>query len=543
MSPRRRVLLSALTPAFILIAALAAPAYAQIYDAARGSLGFSLDAIERSPRLLGMGQLTFVGDDPHTRIALWDFAANPLGILWADSTSTMEFFPATSSYSGDHKSAGGASDQRRQVLAGREGRVSGEIWRREGNRAAYGLAGTFAQLSTDAISGEAVERRTTFGQPTVMPVLVGHMPFVKSNRWLYSARFYYSGESSAANYNETVVNPQGEFIDQTGRPVDPPDAFAPTDYDVRSMGGGLGVGYDRGQALRVALTVDQVEHDIQGKSEAYRHSSETREKRPYLQGQLSVVGRLAAGLEWGVDGRDWHSDSERSWYFSASAGAGADPLAGRGKLLERTEDGRALRARLRWTRGPLELGGGLATSYRKIGITPPALDDLTSFNNFLNWTSLKQSADSLLLPDSILAGESEERAWQAGGGMSLRLPGGRTLWGIEYQLGRDKVEDSAAGAGPLKKVWDVRTGLEYRMTSVLAGRLGYRYRWTDEDDYTAQNEYIGNMMTLGLGLRPAGATWAVEAGYSIEWLQGDYGSALEPRACRQQLASMLRWVF
>ena len=75
------------------------------------------------------------------------------------------------------------------------------------------------------------------------------------------------------------------------------------------------------------------------------------------------------------------------------------------------------------------------------------------------------------------------------------------------------------------------------------GRLGYRYRWTDEDDYTVQNEYIGNMMSLGLGLRPSGATWAFEAGYAIEWLQGDFGSALEPRASRQQLASMLRWVF
>ena len=93
MSPRRRVLLSALTPAFILLAALAAPAYAQIYDAARGSIGFSLDAIERSPRLLGMGQLTYVGDDSHNRITLWDFAANPLGILSADTAEHDRVLP------------------------------------------------------------------------------------------------------------------------------------------------------------------------------------------------------------------------------------------------------------------------------------------------------------------------------------------------------------------------------------------------------------------------------------------------------------------
>ncbi len=544
MSPRRRVLLSALVPTVILIAALAAPAQAQFYDAVRGSLGFTLDAIERSPRLLGMGQLTYVGDDPQTRVTLWDFAANPLGVLLsADSTSTIELYPATSSYSGEHRADDGASDLWRQVLSGREGRVSGEVWRRMGGRLAYGVAGTFAELSTDAIAGEAVERRSSYAQPTVMPVLVGRIPLIKSDRWLYSARLYYSGENSTADYNETVVGPQGEFIDQLGEPVDATDLFDPMDYSVRSLGGGLGIGYDRGRAVRVALAVDRIEHVIEGTNEAYRHTSERRENRPVLQQQLSAVGRLGRALEWGLDGRRWHSDSEQSWYFTASAGVGSNPLTGRGKLLEREEDGQALRARLRWSRGPVELGGGVATSYREVAITPPAISDLTSFNYFLNRTSLRQSADSLLLPDSVSAGKSEERGWQAGGGLSVRLPCGRTLWGLEYQMAEYEVENSTGGVGPLRKVWDVRTGLEYKVTSVLTGRLGYRYRWTDEDDYTVQNEYIGNMMSLGLGVRPSGATWGFEAGYAIEWLQGDYGTPLEPRASRQQLASMVRWVF
>ena len=403
MSPRRRVLLSALNPVLIVLATLAAPAYAQFYDGVRGSLGFSLDAIERSPRLLGMGQLTYVGDDPHAAITLWDFAANPLGILLSpDTSSTLEFFPATSSYSGDHRSAGGATDVRRQVLAGREGRVSGEVWRRVSRLTAYGLAGGFGELRTDVVTGETIERRTSLGQPTVMPVMVGHLPFVKSDRWLYSARLHYSAESSVADYHATVLNPQGEFIDQTGStPLDPPEVFTPTDYSVNSTGGGLGLGYDRGEALRVALAVDRVEHDIEGRNEAYRHTSETREKRPYAQGQITLVGRLA-GLQWGVDGREWRSASEQSWYFTTSSGPGADPLTGRGKLLEREEDGQGLRARLRWARGPLELGGGVATRYQKITITPPLVEDLTSFNYFLNVVSLKQSADSLSLPDSVV---------------------------------------------------------------------------------------------------------------------------------------------
>ena len=101
MSPRRRVLLSAIS-SILLLTALAVPVYAQFYDVARGSLGFSLDAIERSPGLLGMGRMSFVGDDPHTAITLWDFAASPLGILEADSANTAELYPATSSFSQVH---------------------------------------------------------------------------------------------------------------------------------------------------------------------------------------------------------------------------------------------------------------------------------------------------------------------------------------------------------------------------------------------------------------------------------------------------------
>ena len=104
MSPRRRVLSSALTPGLLFLAALATPAHAQFYDVARRSLDFSLDAIERSPRLLGMGRMTFVGDDPQTAITLWDFALNPIGVLDADSSSTLELYPATSSGLHDKKS-------------------------------------------------------------------------------------------------------------------------------------------------------------------------------------------------------------------------------------------------------------------------------------------------------------------------------------------------------------------------------------------------------------------------------------------------------
>ena len=542
MSPRRRVLLSAIS-SILLLTALAVPVYAQFYDAARGSLGFSLDAIERSPRLLGMGGMTFVGDDPHTAITLWDFAASPLGILEADSVNTAELYPATSSFSGVHNLPSDAGTLERQDRAARETRVAYELWRRTGGKSAYGIAGDLGSLRMDQIFSETVERRSVLSQPTIMPVLTGHVPYVKSSRWLYSARLFYSGETAQNQYRSLSQNSQGQYIDQDGPEQNPPEFFTATDFKVRSTGGGLGVAYDRGRALKAAVNMDVVQNNIQGKNESSRRAAQNDEKRPYHTSQATLVGRLGRSLEWGVDGRDWRSQSEESWFFSISAGVGADPLVGRGKLLQREERGRALRTRLRWTHGPFELGGGLSTGYRRIAVTPPGLGDLTSFNHFRNTVIYRVNADSLVLPDSVVFNQSEERTWEAGGGLAMRLPGARGSWGVEYHRLQGLMEQTLSGQGPLRKGWDLRTGLEYRCTEVLTGRVGYAYRWEDRDDYTQQNESLANTMTLGLGLRPAGATWNFELGYAIEWLRADYGTPAEPHASRQQLASMVRWAF
>jgi hypothetical protein len=558
MSPRRRVLLSALIPGFLLIMTLAGPAYAQFYDVARGSLGFTLDGIERSPGLLGMGALAFVGDDYHSKITLWDFAANPVGILEADSTNTIELYPVTSSYSGIHDIVG-APGQQRQDLAARETRFGYELWRRTG-RAAYGLAGNLGFLRMDHTVTEGTELRSSLRQPTVMPVLVGHMPYVRSSRWLYSARLIYSGESSKDQYRDIVATSGGQYIDQTGTELGTPEFFTPTDYSVRTTGAGLGLAYDRGRALKAAVNMDVVQNTIKGSNDAARHSGSSDEKRPYRNGQATLVGRFGRDLEWGVDGREWSSHSEQHWFFSVSAGVGADPLTGRGKLLERDETGRSLRTRLRWTRGPFQLGGGVTTGYQRLVITPPGLGDLTSFNYFRNTASHRINADSLVFPDSVNLMHEEQRSWEAGAGISMRLPHDRGTVGVEFHRLRGlrnadlsthaeldpsgaTIYTMASQSGPLRRGWDVRTGLEYRLTSVLTGRAGYRYRREDQDVLTQQNEYLGNSMTLGFGLRPSAASWVVETGYAIEWQSADFGSPAVPRASRQQLASLIRWVF
>ena len=542
MSPRRRVLLSAIN-SILLLTALAVPVHAQFYDSARSSLGFSLDAIERSPRLLGMGGLTFVGDDPHTAITLWDFAANPLGILEADSANTAEVYPATSSLSQVHDFPGAAGTLERQDRAARETRVGYEVWRRAGGKSAFGLAGDFGSLRMDQIFSESVERRTTLTQPAVMPVLMGHMPFVKSSRWLYSARLFYSGEAAESQYRSASENSKGQYIDQDGQKLDPPEFFTPIDFKVRSLGGGLGVAYDRGRVLKAAVCMDVVENSIVGKNESARRVDQNDEKRPYRTGQVTLVGHLGRSLDWGVDGRDWRSHSEERWFFSTSAGVGGDPLVGRGKFLEREERGTALRTRLRWMRGPFELGGGLATGYRRIIIVPPGLEDFTSFNHFRNTMSYRTNADSLVLPDSVVYNRSEERTWEAGGGVAMRLPDKRGSLGVEYRRVQGQLDQTVSGHGPTRKGWDLRTGLEYRCNPVMTGRVGYAYGWEDQDEFTRQNEYLANTLTLGLGLRPAGAFWTFDVGYAIDWRQADYGTPAEPRSCRQHLASMVRWAF
>ena len=74
----------------------------------------------------------------------------------------------------------------------------------------------------------------------------------------------------------------------------------------------------------------------------------------------------------------------------------------------------------------------------------------------------------------------------------------------------------------------------------MAARLGYRYRWTDEDDYTEQNEYLGNMMTLGaraapgrghvVGSRPATRSSGCRATTARRWSPGPAASSC-PACC------------
>jgi len=116
MSPPRRVGLRALVLGIAVL--WACPVGAQLYEDARRAIDLSPDPLARSPRLLGMGRLSLVIDDPRNRITLWDFAANPTGIGEVDTVSTLEVRPSTASASGIERGVPPAPRHRLRGLGG-----------------------------------------------------------------------------------------------------------------------------------------------------------------------------------------------------------------------------------------------------------------------------------------------------------------------------------------------------------------------------------------------------------------------------------------
>lgn len=536
MSPSRRVLSNALIMGVLASLTCVSMASAQFYEPSLSALDLSTDPLTRTPRLIGMGRLVLTVDDPDYRLDLWDFAGNPLGVADADTNSTMFLRPGTSSASGVTDYLG----LERQNLAARGTRFGYEAFHRDDGQA-FGVVGNFDGLRFDNVVGDDLERRRTLAQPFAMPILNGPMPWIGGGHMKYAVRLQAGGETLEDQYRAFVANNIGEYIDLAGTFQTDPNFFDPNRFRVNRYGVGGGLSYKFGNVLTAAAQLDAITERIRGSNTANRHAAETRENRPYALGQASLVGKIGKNFEWGADGRGWKSSSEQRWAFSISAGIGAIPLAGRGKLLDRKEEGTTLNTRARWTTGNLTLGGSYHTAYRKLEITPPLSTDLTSLNHFLDLVYLRPGADSLVLADSIVASTYSQYAMGAGGGASWKFSRGTI--GAEYHWSRDLRGSQLGGLGPRSIVWDARTGLEYQCNRVLTGRVGYIYRVTDRDDFTVQNEYLSHSVTAGMGVHPTGAIWSFESGYAIEFERSDFGDPGRARATRQVLGTQIRWTF
>jgi hypothetical protein len=541
----RRVGVNALVGIGILLAG-ALPVSAQEFAATEQALGVSPDPLARSPRQSGMGRLTVLGDDPHNRITLWDFAGNPAGIAAAESSSTLDLRPGTSSASDISDDVYQPFPYEQQTLAGRGMRTAIEGWRRAGG-VAYGILGNFNSIRMDDPYSSTMEVRTHVSDPMVMGALNGPMPYVKSGRMKYALTLTSGSERAQDLFLTYVTNGAGRYIDRDGTTLTPPNFFVPNDRHQSVLSGSATVDYNFGRWLEAAATGHLVNTEYSAFNSGGRYYAETREQlrghRPFPLGQASLIGHVGEHFEWGWDGRIWDARSEQHWVFTISAGIGQTPLEGRGTLARREERGSDMRTRVRWTQGAFEVGGSLSTSYLQNDIAPPDASDPSSFNQFLYTLYRRPNADSLAIPDSVSSSRSEQRAWDAAGGVAWRLPGRRGLVGIEYHKSQNELVQNPGGLGPRQTSWDVRTGLEYRLVQVLTGRIGYIHTSLDADELTRNNETISNTGTLGFTVQPVGAMWSFDASYGLELRRADYGDPAAPHGSRQQIASQLSWTF
>ena len=135
---------------------VAAVATAQVYPTTFQVLDYAPGADQRNARLLGMGNLT-MASDLHTRLGLWEFARSPVGVLEADTTSTVELWP--NGAAGEVTTVNPDTDLERQTMVASGGRVGYEVWRRVQGSNAFGLYGTLESPTLGRPYNDDIEKR------------------------------------------------------------------------------------------------------------------------------------------------------------------------------------------------------------------------------------------------------------------------------------------------------------------------------------------------------------------------------------------------
>ena len=300
MSPTRWVLPRALS--FTMLAVSLAPmsAWAQLYEPAIRSLDLASAVVARSPRLLGMGALSITVPDRNTQINLWDLGQLPAGLVFDDTTSTLDVRPGTGSLSGVRTIP---NDRERQDLAARSTAVQFEgVYRSRQSGAVFGVTGDMSGLQWDHPYSDDVEVRQGLRHPEATMVLGGKLPrfFHGHLNWALSARF--RNEHLEEQYREIVSNGAGDYIDQAGGQLSPPSEFSPTDVSVETNALGFSSAYSIGEKSRIGLGIERSTEKYKALNEQTRSTSEVQEERPYWNGQASIVGLVGRTFEYGVTG-------------------------------------------------------------------------------------------------------------------------------------------------------------------------------------------------------------------------------------------------
>ncbi len=546
MGPRLRVLIGAWVLAALTLVA-AGPVRAQFYEDARRSLDLSPDPAERSPRMLGMGRLSYVIDDVHHRSDVWEFSGNPAGLLDSDSLSTLELYPATSAANRVHDdiATGGAREQ--QEFALREVRLGYEGWHRAPGETAFGLIGDFGRLRTDLPASAATERRQQFSVPNTAVVLAGRLSSLAPDRLRYGVQVHHHYQTSEQKYRAIVSMPTGDYIDKDGVTLTPPDLLTPLDFSIRSLGFTTGALYTFAPSAKLGADFDYTSNAIEGLNEGARNSSEVQSDRTYRTGAGTLSGRVTlpgeASADYIAEYARWGTGrTDERWFITLSRGTGQTPFSGRGQLQSRSEKGNTLRTRIQVTRGPITLGFAASRLERTIHFRPPP-DDPNAFNVFLRMLAGRPEVDSLVLPDSVVANDSKETRDEFGGGIAVRLPWRSSTVGVEYRQDEGELKQTRSGDGPQPRVREIRIGAEAAATRVLVVRAGYNDRSEDQDRLTRGSEFVVRTVSTGFALHPPQSAWTIETGYGVGWGRADFGDPTRIRSSRQQGIFRLRWGF
>jgi len=538
MTPTRWVLPRALSLSLLAVMVAAGTASAQFYGPAVNALDLAGGPSARSPRLLGMGDLTIAVPDRDQQTNLWDFAGLPVGLVTDDSTSTIDLRPGTHSLSSVRGLNGGID---RQNLAARGTSAQTEAVYRGANGGMFAVVGDLSSLRWDVPYSNDVERRQGLHHPEVMAILSGRTPrflgFI--DRWAAHLRF--RDEVVQDQYRTIVTNAAGQWIGLGGDQLPPPTEFDPTETRVNTSAYGLSLDRRFGSSMTLAIGAEHESNRFKSLNELPRSTAEYTEDRPFWNLHGALVGKVGRDLEYGLDGIQRISDSERFWRFTTSAGVGGIALTGRGRMLYRSERAREAQARVRWTPGKAVVAAAVRSLFNESYVEPPKANAPGSLNEFINIAFNRPGADSLALPDSVGYGHDQRNAVATTLGASYRF--GATTVGAEYHWSRDAYGNDASGSGPRRVAWDVRVGAERPFAKRLTGRIGYVMRRVDEDDYLTGNEYTANAYAVGLGYTPAGTSWTVQTGYLIEFRDQDFGDPTNEHQSRQNLAMHLRWTF
>jgi hypothetical protein len=541
MSASRGPRLSALWWSWLGVILVTAPASAQFLDGARQTLSPFPRPIDRSPRLLGMGKMT-LADDPNNGLTMWDFAGNPIGIWEADTVSDAQVRPGLQSADGGQNLAIG-DDRERQTMGANGTDIAYELVHRSKSGTAYGAYGTLSGLKLDRPYDSDTGVQRSILSPNVVALMTGKLPHLAPGHMRWMVRGSFLNSSTDLNYHQIITNPGGSFVALPGDKIPPPDLFTPETYKIDATGFGVGLSYRFGRWLTLAANGDNLTAKIRGENESVRHFAQQSENRPYWIAQSSAIGKIGTQFDWIVDGRLWRARNEETWNFTLAAGIQQEPLTGRGFMLQRTEDGSALKSRVRWSHGGLVLGAGAETRYGRVEVVGPRSDDLTSFNHFINLVSTRQNADSLVLPDSVRSDVAAQHnlAWAAGG--TYRLGWRHSLAAAEFHWDRQTHDQRLQGPGPEAEGWDARAGFELPCTRILTSRVGYVYRTDDWDRFTARNEYISHSATAGVTIANPNTRWQLDAAYAHTWSAPDFADAFQGWSVQQQFQVQIRWGF